>query len=94
MHRNSILIYNGPDDEITVITQLNLNTVYEYSVVAVTCAGTSTAGVNSINIGGESVIIQYIHTLNLYLLFRLYSNLSIAQYSYFPIYELCVENYV
>ena len=66
MYRNSILIYNGPNNEIIDTTQLSINTVYEYSVVAINCAGSSTAGVNYISVGGERVFIQYIYTLSLY----------------------------
>ena len=68
VYRDSILIYNGLDttNQFTDNTQLSINTVYEYSVVAINCAGNSTAGVNSISIGSERVIIQYIYTLSLY----------------------------
>ena len=61
MHRDSTLIYDGPDTEIIDNTQLIINTVYEYSVVATSCGGNSTAGVNSISIGGESI-----HSVHLY----------------------------
>ena len=54
MYRDSTLIYNGLNNEIIDNTQLNINTVYEYSVVAISCAGNSTAGVKStIRIRGE-----------------------------------------
>ena len=53
VYRDNTLIYNGPDNQYTDNTQLNINTVYEYSVVAISCAGNSTAGVNTISIGGE-----------------------------------------
>ena len=53
VYRNNTLIYNGPDNQYTDNTQLNISTVYEYSVVAISIAGTSTAGVNTISIGGE-----------------------------------------
>ena len=66
MYRDSTLIYNGLNTEIIDNTQLSINTVYEYSVVAINCVGASTAGVNSTRIEGESVIIQYVYTLSLY----------------------------
>ena len=55
MYRDDTLIYNAPNttNQYTDNTQLNINTVYEYSVVAISCAGSSTAGVNTIRIGGE-----------------------------------------
>ena len=55
MYRDGVSIYNGPNtiNQFTDNTQLNINTVYEYSVVAISCAGTSTAGVKSIKIGSE-----------------------------------------
>ena len=53
VYRNNTLIYNGTDNQYTDNTQLNINTVYEYSVVAISCAGNSTAGVNTISIDGE-----------------------------------------
>ena len=55
VYRNNTLIYNGPDNQHTDNTQLNINTVYEYSVVAISCAGNSTAGVNTIRIGSYSL---------------------------------------
>ena len=42
-------IYNGPDNQYTDNTQLNINTVYKYSVVAISCAGNSIPGVITIN---------------------------------------------
>ena len=53
MYRDGVSIYNGSNttNQFTDNTQLNINTVYEYSVVAISCAGTSTAGVKSIKIG-------------------------------------------
>ena len=53
VYRDDTLIYTGPNttNQYTDNTQLNISTVYEYSVVAVSCAGTSTAGVNNISIG-------------------------------------------
>ena len=53
VYRDGTLIYNGPDNQYTDNTQLNINTVYEYSVVAISCAGNSTAGVMSVSIDGE-----------------------------------------
>ena len=55
MYRDGVFIYNGPNttNQFTDNTQLNINTVYEYSVVAISCAGTSTAGVKSVSIDGE-----------------------------------------
>ena len=63
MHRNGVSIYNGPNtiNQFTDNTQLNINTVYEYSVVAISYAGTSTAGVKSVSIGGEIYFISYIY---------------------------------
>ena len=66
MFRDITLIYNGPNTETIDNTQLSINTVYKYSVVAINCAGSSTAGVNSISIGGERLFIRYIYTLSLY----------------------------
>ena len=57
VYRNDTLIYNGTDNQYTDNTQLNINTVYEYSVVAISCAGSSTAGVNTTRIG-EIIFIQ------------------------------------
>ena len=53
VYRDNILIYNGPNTETIDNTRLNTNRVYKYSVVAISCAGHSTAGVNTIRIGGE-----------------------------------------
>ena len=69
MYRDGISIYNGPNtiNQFTDNTQLNINTVYEYSVVAISCAGTSTAGVKSISIGDyslTSLIINYDNLTN------------------------------
>ena len=60
MYRNGVSIYNGPNtiNQYTDNTQLNMNTVYEYSVVAISCVGTSTAGVKSISIGGEYLVLS------------------------------------
>ena len=57
MYRDGVSIYNGPNttNQITDNTQLNINTVYEYSVVAISCAGTSTAGVKSVSLGDYSL---------------------------------------
>ena len=59
MYRDGVSIYNGPNtiNQFTDNTQLNINTVYEYSVVAISCAGTSTAGVKSIRLGEIIFII-------------------------------------
>ena len=40
------------NNQYTDNTQLSISTVYEYSVVAVSCAGNSTAGVKSVSIRG------------------------------------------
>ena len=55
VYRDDTLIYTGPNttNQSTDNTQLSVSTVYEYSVVAVSCAGTSTAGVKSVSIDGE-----------------------------------------
>ena len=55
VYRDGTLIYNALNttNQYTDNTQLNINTVYEYSVVAISCAGSSTAGVMSVSIGGE-----------------------------------------
>ena len=58
VYRNNTLIYNGPDNQYTDNTQLNINTVYEYSVVAISCAGNSTAGVNTISLG--ELLLDYV----------------------------------
>ena len=69
MYRDGVSIYNGPNtiNQFTDNTQLNINTVYEYSVVAISCAGTSTAGVKSISVGDYSLTrlsINYDNTTN------------------------------
>ena len=69
MYRDGVSIYNGPNtiNQYTDNTQLNINTVYEYSVVAISCAGTSTAGVKSISVGDYSLTrlsINYDNTTN------------------------------
>ena len=58
MYRDGVSIYNGPNttNQFTDNTQLNINTVYEYSVVAISCAGNSTAGVKSVSIESEIAI--------------------------------------
>ena len=68
MYRDGVSIYNGPSttNQYTDNTQLNINAVNEYSVVAISCAGNSTAGVKSTRIGSEIAFIQYISTLSLY----------------------------
>ena len=53
VYRDGVSVYNGPVNQTIDNTQLNISTVYEYSVVAISCAGNSTAGVKSIRIGGE-----------------------------------------
>ena len=60
VYRDGVSIYNGPNtiNQFTDNTQLNINTVYEYSVVAISCAGTSTAGVKSISIESEYLILS------------------------------------
>ena len=61
VYRDDTLIYTGPNttNQSTDNTQLSISTVYEYSVVAVSCAGTSTVGVKSVNIGGEIIFTQF-----------------------------------
>ena len=56
VYLNNVSIYTGSDNQYTDNTQLNISTVYEYSVVAVSCAGNSTAGVKSISLGSHSLI--------------------------------------
>ena len=56
MYRNNVSIYTGSDNQYTDNTQLNISTVYEYSVVAVSCAGNSTAGVIYTSVGNYSLI--------------------------------------
>ena len=51
VYRDNTLIDASRTNQFTDNTQLNINTVYEYSVVAISCAGTSTPGVKSISIG-------------------------------------------
>ena len=58
VYRNNTFLTNTADNHFTDNTQLNINTVYEYSVVAISCAGTSTAGVKSISIGSELYLSQ------------------------------------
>ena len=60
VYRDGVSIYNGPNttNQFTHNTQLNINTVYEYSVVAISCAGNSTAGIKNISIGGEINFIR------------------------------------
>ena len=68
MYRNGVSIYNGPNtiNQFTDNTQLNINTVYEYSVVAISCAGTSTAGVKSIRIESEITNVYITPLYNIY----------------------------
>ena len=58
MYRDDTLIYTGPNttNQYTDNTQLSISTVYEYSVVAVSCVGTSTAGVTYTSVGSYSLI--------------------------------------
>ena len=58
--RDGISIADVPHTttEYTDSDIININTVYEYSVVAISCAGNSTAGVNSTRIGGELYLSQ------------------------------------
>ena len=67
MYRDGVSIYNGPNtiNQFTDNTQLNINTVYEYSVVAISCAGTSTAGVKSVSIGGEITCLLLLFCLQI-----------------------------
>ena len=51
LHRDNTFIADTRDNQYTDNTQFNVSTVYEYSVVAISCAGNSTAGVNTIRIG-------------------------------------------
>ena len=82
MYRDGVFTYNGPNtiNQFTDNTQLNINTVYEYSVVAISCAGTSTAGVKSIKLGKglyhhvimQSLIVNPIGLKILFIIKRLY----------------------
>ena len=67
VYRDGVSIYNGPNttNQFTDNTQLNINTVYEYSVVAISCVGNSTAGVKSINIGGEITCLLLLFCLQI-----------------------------
>ena len=58
MYRDGVSIYNGPNNEMVDNAQLSINTVYEYSVVAISCAGNSTAGVKIISLGGKYLILS------------------------------------
>ena len=60
MYRDGVYIYNGPNtiNQFTDNTQLNINTIYEYSIVAISCAGNSTAGVKSVSIESELYLSQ------------------------------------
>ena len=58
MYRNGTFLTNSTTNQYTDNTQLSISTVYEYSVVAVSCAGTSTAGVKSVT-GGEIIFTQF-----------------------------------
>ena len=70
MYRDGVSIYNGPNtiNQYTDNTQFNINTVYEYSVVAISCAGTSTAGNESVKLGKG----LYNHNVCIIILFTLF----------------------
>ncbi|KAI6659412.1 hypothetical protein LOD99_10831 [Oopsacas minuta] len=53
--RNNTLLTNTTDNHYTDTNQLTINTIYEYSVTAISCAGTSIPGVNTVSIGGYSI---------------------------------------
>ena len=55
VYRDGTFLSNSTTNQYTDNTQLNISTVYEYSVVAVSCAGISTAGVKIVSIGGEVI---------------------------------------
>ena len=74
VYRDGVSVYNGTDNQYSDNTQLNINTVYEYSVVAISCAGNSTAGVMSVSLGGET------HMMNTHVVNWLqYSGYSLTQ---------------
>ena len=60
VYRDGVSIYNGSNiiNQFIDYTLLNINAVYEYSVVAISCAGNSTAGVNSTRIRSEFYLSQ------------------------------------
>ena len=58
VYRDGVSVYNGPNNQYTDNTQLNINTVYEYSIVAISCAGSSTAGVIRVSLGGETLMMN------------------------------------
>ena len=63
MYRDGTLIYNGLNDETLDNSQLDINAVYEYSVVAISCVGASTAGVKSVSIKSEYLILSLMSEL-------------------------------
>ena len=83
VYRDGVSVYNGPDNQYTDNTQLNINTVYKYSVVAISCAGNSIPGVNTVSIGGEITCLLYCCCLRIHFLgFSLTNNPPI-----FPSYD-------
>ena len=68
MYRDGVFVYNGPNttNQFTDNTQLNINIVYEYSVVAISCAGTST-GVKSISIGDITCLLLLLFCLQIHI---------------------------
>ena len=58
MYRNSTLLAVSTDTQYTDTDQLMVNTPYSYSVIANSCAGNSTGGVNISAITGESLNIR------------------------------------
>ena len=69
MYRDGVSIYNGSNttNQFTDNTQLNINTVYEYSVVAISCAGNSTTGVKSIRIGDITCLLLLLFCLQIHI---------------------------
>ncbi|KAI6659416.1 hypothetical protein LOD99_10813 [Oopsacas minuta] len=51
---NTLLTTTTTDNNYTDTNQLTVNTVYEYYVTAISCAGNSTPGVNTVSLGGYS----------------------------------------
>ena len=81
MYLDGTLIYNGPDNQYTDNTQLNINTVYEYSVVAISCAGNSTAGVMSVSIDGEITCLLFFLLLFTNAFCRIFTNKQSSYHS-------------
>ncbi|KAI6646189.1 Chitin binding protein [Oopsacas minuta] len=52
VYRNNTFLITTTDNNYTDTNQLTINTVYEYSVTAISCAGDSTPGVTLVSIGG------------------------------------------